>query len=370
MNKNFQKGLITNTLALNFEKIKSTRLKIKNKLTKIQLIKKEIKKNYTHYISKERQNFFGLDSFHFQNKVIELEFSNILQLYHFIDNRIYGDYYKMFIMIDEYLKTNILQQQYDKIKETVNISKYPVYKDLDKQQIYDFDTIHNIHQDIITVIMSMNDIYKENKQIINVHTKQLSFGINIDNYIISHEYMNNNLQSTFKLYENYLSVYHKYHQELLTNYFDKLQLFFNQINHNIVDDSASSEDNSTIDENEDHHLTDEEQQGNDDSEFNIDLSNHKVLQLDKQMIDEDKNNNKYLDTSFNIDENKDNLSNEVLTTGQGQTEETNITENNETNEEQNREDSINIDHSNNIFMDVKKNKKKRKNKNKNKNNNN
>lgn len=348
MNKNFQIGLITNTLALNFEKIKSTRLKIKNKLTKIQLIKKEIKKNYTHYISKERQNFFGLDSFHFQNKVIELEYSNLLQLYHFIDNRIYGDYYKLFIMIDEYLKANILQQQYDKIKELANISKYPIYKDLDKQQIYDFDNIHNIHQDIMTIITSMNEIYKENKQVINTHTKQLNFGINIDNYIISHEYMNNNLYSTFKLYENYLSVYHKYHQQLLTNYFDKLYLFFNQINHNIVDDTNSSEENSTTDENDINNIIDEEQS------FNIDLSTNKILQLNNEIIEKDNN--------FNIninEENTDNLINEVLTINQGQIEETNIANNNETNEEHNEEDRINIDHSNNIFMDVKKSKKKK-----------
>ena len=44
------------------------------------------------------------------------------------------------------------------------------------------------------------------------------------------------------LYENYLNVYHGYHNDLLCKYYQKLQLFFNQINHHII-----SEQNSSID---------------------------------------------------------------------------------------------------------------------------
>jgi hypothetical protein len=242
MNKN-----ISDNIIISFEKIKEIRLKIKNKLQKIYKVKSEIKKNYTHYIKNEKQNFFGLDSFHFQNKIIDFEYNSLIELYNHIDNRIYGDYYKLFIMIETYLKDNLIEKQYMNIKELSNLNAYPIYKDLEKTKKYDFDVINNIHQDIISVISSVMDVYNENNVIIKEYIKQLNYGINIDNYIISHEYINNNLYSTNNLYRSYLNVYHVYHVKLLTNYYEKIKLFFNQINHNIVDDSSSSE--GSIDSN-------------------------------------------------------------------------------------------------------------------------
>ena len=64
---------------ITFGKIKEIRLRIKNKINKIQKIKKEIKDNYIKYIGSEKKDFFGLDSFHFQNKV--MEFHKISQFF-------------------------------------------------------------------------------------------------------------------------------------------------------------------------------------------------------------------------------------------------------------------------------------------------
>ena len=38
----------------------------------------------------------GLDSFHFQTKLINLELDNYQKTFKIIDNRVYGDYYKLF----------------------------------------------------------------------------------------------------------------------------------------------------------------------------------------------------------------------------------------------------------------------------------
>ena len=69
-----------------------------------------------------------------------------------------------------------------------------------------------------------NRVFKNFSPKIFYDKKQLNYGINIDNYIISHEFINNNLNSTNNLYESYLNVYHKYHSKLLTNYFEKINL--------------------------------------------------------------------------------------------------------------------------------------------------
>ena len=80
------------SINVNFETLKETRLKIKQSFNEIDTIKSSIKQNYVNYIKQESDDFFGLESFHIQNKAIEMEYSNMLELYHFIDNRINGDF--------------------------------------------------------------------------------------------------------------------------------------------------------------------------------------------------------------------------------------------------------------------------------------
>ena len=231
MDKNISEN-ITENIKIKFAKIKSLRNKIKERFVSIQKIKNEIKENYMSYVQKEKEDFFGLDSFHFQNKVIELEFQNMLKLYQFIDNRIYGDYYKLFAEIQKFLKTQLKSKQYETIKELKNFEIYPVYKDLDKFKTYDFDTINNIHQDIITILGCVKDIYTEIGRNIKEDMKQLSLGINIDNYIINCQYKNMVLLTTNSKFENYIQVYHKYHFELLTKFGEKLSLCYQHVTQN------------------------------------------------------------------------------------------------------------------------------------------
>ena len=62
------------SINVNFETLKETRLKIKQSFIEIDTIKSSIKQNYVNYIKQESDDFFGLDSFHFQNKAIELDY--------------------------------------------------------------------------------------------------------------------------------------------------------------------------------------------------------------------------------------------------------------------------------------------------------
>ena len=214
-----------------FDELKETRLEIKQGINKINEIKDSVKKNYMQYIEKEKQNYFGLDSFHFQNKAIELEHTNMLHLYHFIDNRIYGDYYKLFHMIEKSLRSQLNEAQLHKIKELYHLKQYPVYKDLEPFKIYDFDLINQIHQDIILVLENVKELFQENRINIEDHKKHLDLGMNIDNYVINQEYMNHHLHMSNQLHENYLNVFHKYHAEWLMKYHEKIQLFHKQIQH-------------------------------------------------------------------------------------------------------------------------------------------
>ena len=178
-------------------------------------------------------------------------------------------------MIDFFKKT-LTDKQFDKIKELKNVERFPVYKDLEPYKKYEFDIIDNVHQDIILIITSIKEIYKENELVIKDYKKQLVMGINIDNYIINQQFINNNLFMRNELYENYLTVYHNYHHELLNKYYQKLQLFFNQINHHIVNDVSST--TSSDDESSEHNL--------ESPKNNINFDIYKDEEINKSQIDD------------------------------------------------------------------------------------
>lgn len=291
MDKN---NLNMDTIKTQFDQIKEVRLKIKQSIAKINDIKNSIKENYKQYITRETQYYFGLDSFHFQNKAIELEHANVLELYHFIDNRIYGDYYKLFSMIVNELKIHLQESQLDSVKEIKHLKNYPIYKDLEPFKKYDFDLINQIHQDIIVVLENSKEIYKENKTNIDQHKKQLDLGMNIDNYVINQEYMNHNLQMTNHLHQNYLNVFHKYHADWLRKYFEKIRLFHEQIRHHKTKHSIQK-----IKEDDDLLIINMSQPHSpeSDKETNKEIETHELALPEEE--------NKVIDNSLNSLENND-----------------------------------------------------------------
>ena len=238
-----------------FETIIKIRSEIKIRIEDIEKIKNSVKQNYIECIEKESKNYFGLDSVHFQNKLIELEYVNTLKLYSYIDNRIYGDYYKLFFMMNDYLQDKLLPEQYKSIKEFKRKRAYPVYKDLDNFKSYDFDIINNVHQDVIQVIKKVYEIYEENENKINTREARLQYGINLENYIINKKHLNQELLTTNNLHKNYICVYHKLHNNILQKFLEKIQLFFNQINNHIIEEQSSTSTNLNPGETSKENLT-------------------------------------------------------------------------------------------------------------------
>ena len=126
-----------------FEELKATRFSIKNLFEYLKHTKQTVYDTYLKYIQLNKKNDL-LDSFHFQNKLIDLEFETIKQIYLYVDNHIYCDYYKLFVIVNKFY--------IDSFKEEITTNKYPVYKDLEPFKDYDYDTVNNIHHDIIKII--------------------------------------------------------------------------------------------------------------------------------------------------------------------------------------------------------------------------
>jgi hypothetical protein len=217
------------TIEKKFEEIKSIRVFIKNTFKVLTEKHLEIKTQYKTYIDANRKCEY-LDSFYFQIKLLDYDYDTTNKLYNYIDNRIYCDYYKLFVIIYSFFKLNFKTEKSEMILKN---TKYPIYKDLEPYKIYDFDTVNDIHQDIIRLIEYINKIIQQNEEEIKSHQSKLTSGINIDNYIHNLEYHNNIIVNNVNLYKKYLSAYHTYHLSFLSNLNSKLNCIHEQLDNDI-----------------------------------------------------------------------------------------------------------------------------------------
>ena len=126
-----------NELKINFTKI----LDLKNENVKTFSILEakicKLKDFYSEFVKTNKNNLFifGLDSFHFQGKLIDIEYEDIQRLYSAITNRIYCEYFKLYKIIVQYILDNVIEQ---KIIDLVHVNNnYPIYKDLEPFKKYD-----------------------------------------------------------------------------------------------------------------------------------------------------------------------------------------------------------------------------------------
>jgi hypothetical protein len=227
-----------------FKNIKKLRAHIKDMFLNLTAKNDVVSSYYIQYVEKNKKNkMFGLDSFHFQSKLIELEYKHLHDEYLFMDNRIYCDYYKLYGMVATFCKQNF--------KTDYKFVMYPVYKDLDPYRAYDFETINNIHYNIIDLIQFIQTSIKNGEDEINRDKNRLKTGLNLENYIHNLEYKNNILISNVQLYENYLNSYHIYHMNFLKKLSDKISLFWKQLSNGMqVNDETLSQEFREIKDNE------------------------------------------------------------------------------------------------------------------------
>ena len=196
-----------------------------------------LKNIYQELLEKNKSNSFGLDSLHFQTKIINLECDHKDLLFKIVDNRIYGDYYKLYQNIVNYVMKNIEDKKIINLCE--NAKNYKVYKDLDLEREYDFNDTTEIHKDIIQIVESLQNELLIRERDLKTEDKKRKSGLNIDNLINSYNYNNNMLKQQIELYIEYIKVFHKFHIKYLHRFNLKAKLFYGQINSDIKLESNS-----------------------------------------------------------------------------------------------------------------------------------
>ena len=173
---------------------------------------------------------FSLDSFYFQNSLLNKEYQHLKDYYLIIINRMYGEYYKLYKLITEYVeKSHIDSQLNDSLKKKI----YPKYDDLNEEKQYDFHLIVNLNEDIIGVVNYLINILRDKELALKAYTTNRNYGLNVDNFVSTYNYEVIVLQEQINLYEKYLDFFYHVHEKLLKRLITKISVLEAQLNADI-----------------------------------------------------------------------------------------------------------------------------------------
>jgi hypothetical protein len=215
----------------NFQIVKQLRVdlntlfgEIDDKLKTLTQMYQELVK--THH---DKNYMIGLDSFHFQNKLIQIEYDNMKNVFNFIDNRIYGEYYKLHRMLYDFIQKEIKEKTIVE-KLFITHKKYPIYKDLEPTKIYDFHITTEINNTIHTAILELKDYLSTQKKEMSEEKKRSEMGLNIHSIIHEQVYNNIILEERIHMFENYLNTFISHHSKYFSRLTLKLKLMLGIVN--------------------------------------------------------------------------------------------------------------------------------------------
>lgn len=190
------------------------------------LTKKNSKKMY----------LFCLDTFFFQYKTYSIEMENLDKHRVLLNNRMYCDYYKLYVLITTYLKENAEELDI----EQVDMRTFTPYKDLEPYHEYNLDDIKVLHATILGFIKHLQFRYDTNEYNIRNYNTKNRAGFSVSNFLNTMEFENLLVKQQISLYLNYIAFFHISQQKQLKRLLTKLQEFDSDIEANLSVDGLCS----------------------------------------------------------------------------------------------------------------------------------
>jgi len=174
---------------------------------------------------------FCLDSFYFQYKTLVIQMEDLCKHVTHINNRMYGDYYKLYnIILIQTAESNI------DVRSAVTEfhKKYQPYKDLEPFHEYKLSDIMSLHADILKIMNYLFQHYSGKEQNVMSYSDNTKVGMSITSFLQTLEYENTLLREQIGLYVNYLTFFHNSQKIYLTKIYEKIQEFQQEIETEIL----------------------------------------------------------------------------------------------------------------------------------------
>ena len=223
-----------NKLKDSFDDLKEVKSDIHTIFDSLSIKITKLKSIYQEFLQENQNNLFvfGLDSFKFQNKLIDSEYNNMRKFYNLITNRMYCDYYKLHGIVVDFITNKVDYEKVNVIVKDAN-KKYEKYNYLDIYKHYDFSITTCIFEDIMSYILTLMDYLKTLGLQLDSYNNKKRNGLNIHNFVYTFAYNRSLLEEQINLYINYLDFFLRLHTKYLTQFTEKITVMYNQINKDI-----------------------------------------------------------------------------------------------------------------------------------------
>ena len=224
-------------LKSDFNNIISIRTTVKNVFDILQIRIDKLHQIYSEFINNNKSDIFvfGLDSFHFQSKLIDIEYDDMKRLFLAINNRMYCEYFKLHKIIVDYISKNINDKR---AIELIKINNYPIYKDLEPFKEYKFELMLDIHDNILNLLGIIISLINNKENELLLHKTKQNIGLNIDNFITTFNFNINVMKEKVLMFITYIEFFHKMHTKYLKRFSNKIQLIYTHINNDIKFDDT------------------------------------------------------------------------------------------------------------------------------------
>lgn len=213
----------------------------------------DLKELYGQLVKQNNKKIFlfCLDSFYFQYKTLAVELDNIQRSITMINNRIYGDYYKLYHLI----LIEMSPQDPDIQNMLQSFKKYTPYKDLDPFHEYKTDEFVEIHKDILRVLNHVYTRFLKKEQVIVNYSEYITKGMSVGNFMQTLSYENTLLKEQLMLHASYLTFFHTSQTGYLAKLLTRVHSFQEELEENILCNQGQVHTKETVDSSSlSHHL--------------------------------------------------------------------------------------------------------------------
>ncbi len=206
-----------------FQSLVESKGKISKKFETIKARLKTLKQIYNDLVVNNNNELalFGLDTFFFQNSLIQNDFQNIEKDFKLINNRVYCDFYKLQRLMCNYIRKSIkcdqvyYERKFNKFLEI----KFPRYNDVEPMKNYDIKIIKGVFDNICGVIMSLSGLIRKNNHELSELKEKEKTGLEIHNFVMTLLHQNTLIIEQTRLYKKYMLFFLDLHEK----YFNRLQ---------------------------------------------------------------------------------------------------------------------------------------------------
>jgi len=193
-----------------------------------------LKGSYNELLKQNPQPMFllCLESLFFQYKILYLELENYQKTGSMIQNRMYGDYYKLYNTMTNYCKETVID--ISNADATLGEAVLPTYKDIDPFFKYRMEDVSQIHERILSIVDAMTTLSIKKTENIQHHRNNVLVGYSLNIFLHALEHENTLLKAQTQLYVNCINFYHTSQKAYLTKIVKKIEDFIREMDDAIL----------------------------------------------------------------------------------------------------------------------------------------